>query len=280
MSLIRISLLFGAVGASPIRLAPLNINRSNVVTVGFDHSADFAHQLHIAFSSMVSGACIFSGQPFHCAVSFFDDEAIVPKTPWTHVPNCDGCLPGFTLPFDHCKHKPDVVDVGSLVDYPRRHCGQNPITRHECFDAVENLKASRVFAFRGSHDEVYPHGAVENTVALLAQMISEPAVTMKLVTDEPFAHVLPLASTHYFNTSTPAGYDGPGECLRHVFNAPLTPGSAKASGWAAFDQTEFVDDGVGFQDQGWVYVPEACKAKPCNLVVRPDKCAPPTAFCS
>jgi hypothetical protein len=39
--------------------------------------------------------------------------------------------------------------VGSLVDYPRRHCGQNPIGIHECFDDVNFIKRSRVFLFRG-----------------------------------------------------------------------------------------------------------------------------------
>ena len=50
-------------------LTRLNIDSGAVVLVGLGDSADFAHQFHIAFSEMVSGACIFSGQPFHCAVS-------------------------------------------------------------------------------------------------------------------------------------------------------------------------------------------------------------------
>ena len=73
---------------------------------------------------------------------------------------------------DHCKTHPDVVDVGSLVDYPRRHCGQNPISVQECFDDVNFVKPSRVFVFRGTHDNVSAAGTVENTVALLAQLVS------------------------------------------------------------------------------------------------------------
>eukprot|EP01045_Picozoa_sp_COSAG04_P022888 COSAG04_NODE_2648_length_3800_cov_1.817617_6_plen_47_part_01 len=35
-------------------------------------------------------------------------------------------------------------------DYPRRHCGQNPVSTHECFDDVNHVKKSRVFLFRGA----------------------------------------------------------------------------------------------------------------------------------
>ena len=68
-------------------------------------------------------------------------------------------------------------------------------------------------------------------MGLLAQMIADPASSIKLVTDLPFGHVLPLPSTPHANSSTAtgmgvgAGYSGPGECLRHVYNAPwMKPG--------------------------------------------------------
>lgn len=281
--LIWVSLISSAVGSSPIRLRKLNIDRGNVAAVGLGHSADFAHQFHISFSSLVTGSCIFSGQPFYCAVQAFNQDVQVNKTPTTRVPTCNGCKSeNWTLPFDHCKLTPNVVDVGAVVDYPRRHCGQNPIKHPvECIDSVEYFMHSRVFLFRGSHDEQYLPGAVENTVGLLAQMIKDPAGTMRYVNDQPFPHILPLNSTPHVNSSEPAGYDGPGECLRHVFDAALSAGESKESNWAAFDQTEFSDKDagdVGFQGQGWLYIPDKCKsdseAGSCRLVLRPDKCTP------
>ena len=53
------------------RLESLNVDPAAVVTVGLGNSADFAHQFHIAFAEMVSGSCLFSGQPFNCAASGF-----------------------------------------------------------------------------------------------------------------------------------------------------------------------------------------------------------------
>ena len=271
-----------AVSSASVSSAPplptLHIDqRSGVLVAGLGHSADFAHQFHVAFSSIVSGACVFSGQPFHCAVSHFAQDKAVPPNP--RVPNCDGCPPLTTLPFDHCKLTPDVVDVGSLVDYPRRHCGQNPISTQECFDDVDYLKRSRTFLFRGTADATAAPGAVENVVGLLAQMVDDPADSLKLVADQPFGHVLPLVSTPHANATAPAGYDGPGECLRHTLDSPwLTSGHADEASWLTFDQAEFAEAGVGFRDAGWVYVPRRCRPASgfqlCRLVVRPDACDP------
>jgi hypothetical protein len=189
-----------------------------------------------------------------------------------------------TLPFDHCVTTPGVVDVGSVVDYPRRHCGQNPISIQECFDDVDFLKPARVFLFRGAHDKTYAPGAVENVAGLLGQMIEDPAKSIKFVGDQPFDHILPLKSTPYFGQTEPGGYDGPAECMKHVFDGPIYPGKAVASHWMAFDQTEFADsrDGeVGFQKQGWIYIPKTCTANAnavCRLMIRPDECAPPNDF--
>eukprot|EP00933_Yihiella_yeosuensis_P006300 TRINITY_DN11099_c0_g1_i2.p1 TRINITY_DN11099_c0_g1~~TRINITY_DN11099_c0_g1_i2.p1 ORF type:complete len:755 (-),score=103.78 TRINITY_DN11099_c0_g1_i2:308-2572(-) len=259
--------------AASSRLTAQNINKSSVVIAGFANSADFAHQFHIAFSSLVTGACLFSAQPFNCAITHFASDSLEPWTPWTHVPHCQGCPPGTTVPLDHCKRTPDVVCIGQLVDHPRRACGQNPITRQECFDDVKYLKSSRVFVFRGSHDDVYTHGAVENTVGLLAQMITDPRRSIKFVTDQPFSHILPLKSTPYFNHSEAAGYDGPGECLRHVFASQPVEGKARKENWHLFDQGEFAEEGIGFEKKGYVYIPEMCTPQtPCRLLIRPDRC--------
>jgi hypothetical protein len=262
---------------SAIRLPALQIDQrggGGVAVAGLGHAGDFAHQFHVAFSASVSGACVFSGQPFNCAVSKFAQDDLVAVTPHTRVPNCQGCPEGKTLPFDHCKTSPHVIDVGSMVDcprnltltlnphpgpspspdpscssnahvnqvdYPRRHCGQNPVTTQRCFDDVAHLKASRTFVFRGTADAAAAPGAAESVVGLLAQMVTDPprprpalapipnprpnpslspspspspspnpnqvtdpATSLKLVADLPFPHVLPLPSTPHANASAPA----------------------------------------------------------------------------
>lgn len=102
------SLLLPTDDDTPIRLPALNIEKGSVVTAGCSHAGDFASQFHIAFSSLVSGSCVFSGQPYHCAVQRFSRDYLVPQNNATGVPNCDGCPDGMTLLYDHCKNHPEV----------------------------------------------------------------------------------------------------------------------------------------------------------------------------
>ena len=171
------------------RLTTLHIEKGSVTAVAFDQPTDLAHQLHIGHASLFSGSCLFAVQRYHCAATNFSHDSVEAWSPCTRSPHCDGCIP--VLPFDHCKRTSDDVDVGSLVDYPRRHCGQaqsastrvrtckqprtrarmpacaqSPIMRIERIDDVDLIKPLRVFC--NSQDSEYRHGAVENTLALLS----------------------------------------------------------------------------------------------------------------
>eukprot|EP01083_Nonionella_stella_P203393 742169_1 len=90
-------------------------------------------------------------------------------------------------------------------------------------------------------------------------MISNPQNSIQMVTDEK---------------------DEPGACLRHVYNAPwMKPGKALQLSWQIFNQSEYFNQEIGFQNQGWIYIPQRCKKESgdqiCKLIIRPDKCSPP-----
>ena len=90
---------------------------------GAGNGADMAVQLHVAFSRTISGACLRDAQPFHCATTRFPAEPLVDAS-HTARQLCDQrCESGRTLRFDHCRHDPASIDVGMLLDYPRRACG-------------------------------------------------------------------------------------------------------------------------------------------------------------
>ena len=272
-------------GPAVVKLPQLNIAQGRVVVAGQSHAADFAHQFHVAFSGRVSGSCVFSGQPYHCAVERFVGDALVDLTPESSVPRCDDCPDGKTLIYDHCKNHPQWIDVGRLPDYLRRACGQNPITRTACIDDPQSLLDARVYLFRGTHDRCYLPGAVENTHALLAQLVTNPASQLKLVNTLPFPHTLPTNSTPFYNSSTGAGYDGPGECLRWVWaDRPLARAAPQPipANFLTFDQEEFMDvhdAGAGLQSVGYAYVPTRCRrlpveraSSPCRLLLLPSGC--------
>jgi len=175
------------------------------VAAGVGDSADFAHQFHIAFAQTVSGECVFSGQPFNCATSGFAGDSVE----WHAAIAANGGAASSKN--DHCKSTPDVVDVGSLVDYPRRHCGQNPVNVPDCFDDVNYVKPSRAFLFRGTHDTTAAPGCLEAVDGLLAQMITEPQTSVKVVRDLPFGSGVPLPSTPlYGKTAGVPGTTAPG----------------------------------------------------------------------
>jgi len=259
-------------------LPKLNIDPKSVWIAGCSHAGDFAHQFHVAYSSLVTGACIFAGQPYHCATTYFTKDQLVVKTNSSSVPNCDGCPPFFTLVYDHCKNHPQWVDVGKLPDYPRRHCGQNSI-QENCIDDVKHLFDSRVFLFRGTHDRCYLEGAVANVQALYYQLLTNPGKQVKFVRDQPFPHCLPVNSTAHFNSTTPAGYDGPGECLKWLANDTLNfAGEMKRENVVQFDQQQFFDEsdlGTGLQLWGFLYIPDDCKSGTlCKLMMLPNGCGP------
>jgi len=258
-----------------IKLPKLNIDSASVAAAGCSNTADFSHQLHVAFSSLVTAACIFSGQPFHCAATRFPNDYIVSKTPSTAAGiHCDGCPDDGTLIYDHCKNHPHWVNISLLAEYAESH--------PDVDDPVTHLGSARAFVFGPTHDRCYQPPAMENVASFYKRYAKDPS-QIKLVEDQPFPHTLPTNSTPYFNHSTPAGYDGPGECLRHVFghSTPLLPAVPELEGhhWQAFDQTEFIAEGskgMGIMPLGWLFVPPACKqGKKCKLLVLPGGCVAP-----
>lgn len=218
------------------------------------------------------------------AVTKFQYSAEVEQTQSSSVPNCDGCHENKTLIYDQCKNHPQFVDVGLLPDYIRRACDPKNL---ECISDPANLFSDRVFLFQPSKDRCYLDGAVANTHALYAQLVEDPENYLNYVDDQPFPHLLPTNSTPYFNETEPAGYDGPGECLRHVFDDPnmLAAEDIDMRNLFVFDQTEFFTEneedpnqntnGTGANDFGAVYIPKSCRAggtTKCKLVIGANKC--------
>ena len=256
-----------------LRLPSLRINNASVATAGCSNTGDFAHQLHVAFSSIVTATCAFSSQPFHCAVTRFKGDYLVPKTSATAAGiACADCPPDGTLIYDHCKNHPHWVDVGMLAQYAETHAHVD--------DPRVHLADARAFVFHPTHDRCYLNGSMHNVANFYTRYVAN-ASQVKYVGDQPFPHTLPTNGSFYWNSTTPAGYDGPGECLRHVFGDvnPLRPAAPTLQHhWRIFDQSEFLEHIVldqGMSPLGWLYVPSPCEHGECKLLVLPSGCLPP-----
>lgn len=213
--------------------------------------------------------------PYHCAVTVFPNDYMVPKVDSTaagiHCPNCtqDG-----TLIYDHCKNHPKWVDLDMLWSYAE--------TADNVDDPKVHLADARVFAFGPTHDRCYQPPAMEN-VANFHLRYAKNKEQVKLIEDQPFPHTLPTNGTPYFNNAsntTGAGYDGPGECLKHVFGKGerlWCADSVDKSWWKRINVSEFVTDlGIGMKIGAWLFVPPQCKnmtsPNKCKLLIRPGGC--------
>ena len=220
--------------------------------------------------------------PFHCAVTRFDSDYMVPKVPSTAAGiHCVDCDANGTLIYDHCKNHPHWVDIDVLAHYAETAVGVD--------DPKEHLKNARVFAFGPTHDRCYQPPSMEN-VANFHLKYAVNASQIKLVDDQPFPHTLPTNSTPYFNdngNTTGAGYDGPGECVKHVFGDGqrlYAAESVENSWWKRINVSPFVPDkGVGMRLSAWLFVPPQCDVTAndvddmngsvkCKLLILPGGC--------
>ena len=234
-----------------------------------------AVQAHVAYSKTIKGVCGFAAQPVYCAATHFTREPSKSSPAGKGSPFCDGCIdPLVTNRFDHCRRTPAVVDVGKLPDWPRRNCGQ-PF-RANCLDDVIHMYDSRVYLQSGTRDTHTPSDAVANTFAWYATMVADPQSQILYSGDLPLPHELPTLN------STPA-FDGPGACLRHLYERRTGGSFLKPPARAAvpanlhtLDQSSVGASAAagGWAPHGLVYAPAACHA-PCWK----PPCDPPGARC-
>jgi len=254
----------------------LKIDRTGILTAGCSNTADFSEQFHVAFSSLVTGSCIFSGMPYHSAVTRFPNDYMVAKSASTAAGiHCMGCDANGTLTYDHAKNHPLNVDLGLLHDY-----AESPPAGHVIDDPKVHLANARTFCFNPTHDRCYQPPAMENIANFKLKYAKDPSQVM-LVEDQPFPHTLPGNRTPYFNDNnnrTGAGYDGPGECLKHVFGngSRLYPTTEKVEKyWRRIDVGEFVEEKdrqQGMKDSAWLFVPPRCETGACKIVILPGGC--------
>merc|ERR1719487_3203385 len=72
--------------ASPVALPKVRVRNGAVSVSGCSNGADFALQLHVTYSSLIDGACIFNGQPFHCAATRFAADELAWQSNSSSVP--------------------------------------------------------------------------------------------------------------------------------------------------------------------------------------------------
>eukprot|EP00467_Chlorarachnion_reptans_P018839 CAMPEP_0114503856 /NCGR_PEP_ID=MMETSP0109-20121206/9877_1 /TAXON_ID=29199 /ORGANISM="Chlorarachnion reptans, Strain CCCM449" /LENGTH=618 /DNA_ID=CAMNT_0001681925 /DNA_START=337 /DNA_END=2194 /DNA_ORIENTATION=+ len=207
--------------ARPDDLQHLRFHDSVTIS-GSSAGGDMSVQFHIAYSSLVSGACGFTAQPYRCAITRFTNETLVrsnssckkydcakPYDAGNAVQLCLGapggappCPSNFSIRYDHCKFYPNTVNVTELERIVKAVDGCNvkgsvysfnetQQARRSCIDAPENLSRSRVYLFRGLEDHGHRDGVCRNTRDLYLKWISD-AEQVKLRNNMHIGHATPM----------------------------------------------------------------------------------------
>jgi poly(3-hydroxybutyrate) depolymerase len=204
-----------------------NIDPQRVTVSGISSGAYLAGQLHVAYSSRISGAGLIAGGPWNCA------EGSVQKA-------LDACIKGGELEFD--REKLQAMAKDGQIDDPA------------------NLANDRVWLFRGALDPV-----VDRTVtAAAADFYSEHLAPEQIafVDDVPAGHGMPTLSaglpcdelaSPWINA---CGYDAAGELLQHLYGELAEPAPA-SSELRQLDQQPYGED-AELWDYAYLYAPQAC----------------------
>lgn len=221
-----------------------DLERDQITISGLSSGADFAVNFQVAYSSSISGSCIFAGQSYHCSSTFHRS-----------------CKTG-----DLRK----VKDIMPLVNYAKSEEAKGTI------DPLKDLGSARVYLYRGTKDHRYQKNYDIDSVGLVqkffaffskdpdSQLYFEDRVTSTHVW--PTEYIGPRCGTAKSQAIEACGYDGAKNCLIHAhgasrMRAPKAKGM-NVSHFHEFDQTPyFGEDWPGLADEGVVYVPAVCKQK-------------------
>jgi poly(3-hydroxybutyrate) depolymerase len=253
-------LLAAALFAGPASAAPplpaLGADGRAFTVSGLSSGAYMAVQMQVAHARRVAGAGVLAGGPYDCARG----------STWRALNHC--MSPSSWMPAPNAAQNAAAVDAkaaGGRIDPP------------------EHLRDDRVWLFSGGADHTVERPVMDALAAFYRARL--PAAAIRYLTPDGVGHALPSAvdtaanacpssEPPYLNRCPdpdgPGGLDAPGELLAHLLPSPLAPPATTVPPAAAFDQRPFVAGkpiDASLAEQGYVYVPAACRAGGCRIHV-------------
>ncbi|HUO55121.1 MAG TPA: hypothetical protein VMU18_10285 [Rhodoblastus sp.] len=249
----------------PVDLATLHLRADpqSVTISGISSGAFMAAQFAVAWSSLIKGVGLIAGGPYYCART-----------------NSTGAVLTFGL-------LPTAVAVGPCM---KGHAGPvsdftaeaDKLAAAGRIDPTDRLKSQKIYIFHGFNDKVvapelgsltrdfYQHYLGDAGRNALFYQTAVGAGHSFVVAQGAAAKDCAVNDRPYLDD---CDYDQAGILLEHFYGR-LTPpgGQALSATRKAFSQQPFIGDHaapeeIGLADQGYVYVPESCKAGGCRLHV-------------
>ena len=212
----------------------LGIDPDRITVSGLSAGAQMAHQLHIAWSDVFSGAALIAGGPFGCAAGSVA----------TAFARCMGA-PGGGLPLD---------EFTGLI---RSGAEDGRLA------SPSGLADDRVWLFHGSLDQTVARGVSDALAALYGEFV--PAANIRYVNDIPAAHHFPANGRgHGCEASQPpfvgdCGYDAAGELLGHLYPGLEPPAEQRLDSLVKVELPGAAE--AGLAEAAYLFVPEACAAE-------------------
>jgi len=213
-----------------------------ITVSGISSGGYAAVQAHVVLSGTVSGAGVIAGGPYHCA------EGNI-------VFALGRCISG------------EALDVAPLVESTRAAALDGAI------DPVESLSDGRVWLFHGKSDPAVNVAVMHALRDFYAAFMPIDAITV--VDDIPATHGWPT-----LDNGIPCGdmgadfinacdYDAAGEMLQQLYGPLNPPAAALETNLLVLDQATIRQEGSGFAESGYAYVPAPCgeDAAQCRLHV-------------
>jgi poly(3-hydroxybutyrate) depolymerase len=250
------------------------LDPSHVTVSGISSGAFFAHQFHVAYSSLVKGAGIVAGGPYACAdqidsitaplgnpfiVALVPRRVVASLAVCTHFGRSDFKQAGWQFP-----DQPDASELRKAAMHAHAKA---------MIDDPANLANSRVWLFHGDKDKGVPKSTLQ-TLRDFYQLMGVPASNIE-VRDGPDAkHGMPIKALPSANSGTHCklpdasflircDYGAAELLLRHLYpDATSASGSAGSGRLVGFNQTEFFDEtekSTSLDESAYLYVPATCE---------------------
>lgn len=258
-----------------------SLERAGITVSGLSSGAFFAHQFHIAYSSLVNGAGLIAGGPYGCVEGIPN-----PYWPFGRVP-----LDRVSAAVVACTHYFGDRYYGLQPAAPKAEDSLRLIQeawQQRLIDDPANLANDRVWLFHGRWDRIVPEEVADVLIEVYRDLgLQEPQLQGdRNVTGRIANHGLPVAQftgqsrfpVRECNQHEPpyvirCEFDAAGVFLRHLYPVSFRYASDdphRDGSLVAFDQTEFFGSAgmtASLHRVGYAYVPRPCGEAICRLHV-------------
>ncbi len=232
-------------GSSSPASSKLHVVLDETSVSGLSSGAFMAVQFHVAFSSIMKGAAIFAGGPYHCANGSQSTAE------------------------SNCMYPTTAPSIAPCVAATKQYAASGDI------DDPSNLSTQKVFLFGGADDHTVNPVVMDALDSYYRTYMDKSAIDY--VDRRPgTSHTMPTLDygTSCDESMTPyignCNYDGAGLALAQIYGTLAPPAVTLSGTIVTLPQSQFIADpsSRALADDAYAYVPAACaKGATCRIHV-------------